>query len=177
MIHTAKRNRRFNKELEGLPEKYSMINGQGIGAASKFRYGVKNMESNGCECIAVYNALIYLRKPQPLNEIAFFMERYKLVFGVFGCNPHRLGKILGRFGAAFERKGDIASPGAYIISFWTGKPFFSQIHTIFCTVEKNAVCAFNRYNNNSAAVIYGNAEELLKNKTLIAAYLLLESGV
>ena len=46
------------------------INGQGLGALAALPYGAWNMGNNGCEVIAVYNALLALRRPVPLPEIA-----------------------------------------------------------------------------------------------------------
>ncbi len=175
MIGTAERNLHRNRELESLIDRGVSLNGQGIGAVSQYRYGVRYMKSNGCGCIAVYNALIHLNKPQPLCEIVHFLERYKILFGILGCNPYMLGKALGRYGAAFERSEGIETEGAYIISFWTGKPFLSSAHTIFCTVEEGCVTAYNRYNKVSEPVVYGSTEELLNGKRLITAYLLEEN--
>ena len=67
-----------------LPEK-EMINGQGRGDVSRLRYGICHMSFNGCEVISVYNALQYKGKPQPLPEVAAFMERYRLLMGFFRC--------------------------------------------------------------------------------------------
>ena len=50
------------------------------------------MAFNGCEVIAVYNALLYLGKSALLCDISFFMEKYKMLFGLFGCNPYALIK-------------------------------------------------------------------------------------
>ena len=36
-------------------------NGQGVGELPKLRYGLFSAEHNGCEAIAVYNALLYLK--------------------------------------------------------------------------------------------------------------------
>ncbi|MBE6861841.1 MAG: hypothetical protein E7497_02940 [Ruminococcus sp.] len=173
MIGIAKRNLHHNRRLENRLEKGRPLNGQGLGAVSEFRYGAGYMKSNGCGCIAVYNSLIHLNKPQPLCEIVYFMERYRILFGILGCNPYLLGKALSRYGAAFERTEGIETEGAYIISFWTGKPFLSSAHTIFCRVCDSETIAYNRYNNRNSEVHYGSMTELLENKKLITAYRLL----
>ncbi len=89
-----KTTRRYNYErnlVHKLGDK--MINGQGLGDVSKLRYGLCPMSFNGCEVISVYNALQYIGKPQKLQDIAFFLEKYRMLLGFFGCNMFRLGKI------------------------------------------------------------------------------------
>ncbi len=134
-----------------------MINGQGMGDVSKLKYGLCHMSFNGCEVISVYNALRYVGKPQPLQEVAFFLEKYRILFGIFGCNMFRLGKALEKYGASYERIGEIGDTPAFIISFWTGRRFLSSIHTVFCTREEDGrIKVYNRY-NNCDTVRYGDA--------------------
>lgn len=135
-----------------------MINGQGLGDVAKLKYGLCSMSFNGCEVISVYNALRYVGKPQPLQEIAYFLEKYRMLMGVFGCNMFRLGKALEKYGVKYKRISEIGDAPAFIISFWTGKPFMSAAHTVFCVQEKDRICVYNRY-NNCASVRYGKAEK------------------
>lgn len=167
-----------NKNIEEAAEdiiKGEYINGQALGTVSRLRYGLCRMRYNGCEAIAVYNALVYLQRPAMLSVVAVSLESFKLFFGIFGCNPWRIGKFLIRHDVYYTRTGDISDPGAYIMSFWTGKRFFPHIHTIFCTVEEGRVTAYNRYNKVPEPVVYGSTEELLKGKRLITAYRLEEN--
>lgn len=159
-----------NRAIERNFADGAMINGQRLGYAADMRYGLCRMSFNGCECIAVYNALVYLNDPQPLSGIAYCLERYKMLFGIFGCNPYRTAKVLGMYGAAFERTEDISKDGAYILSFWTGFPLLSTIHTVFCTVEADGITVYNRYGNCPEPRIFGSAIELLGNRKPIAAY-------
>ena len=134
-----------------------MINGQAIADVSQLKYGLCRMSFNGCEVISVYNALQYVGKPQPLQEVAFFLEKYRLLMGFFGCNMFRLGRALEKFGASYERISEIGDTPAFIISFWTGRKFLSPIHTVFCTRESDGrIKVYNRY-NNCDTVRYGNA--------------------
>lgn len=151
--------RKANYELNrGCIISGRMINGQGLGDVSRLRYGLCRMGFNGCEVISVYNALQFIGKPQPLQEVAFFLEKYRLLLGFFGCNVFRLGKALDKFGAAYERIGEIGDTPAFIISFWTGRPMMSAVHTVFCTRENGRFKAYNRY-NNCGTVRYGDAPE------------------
>ncbi len=166
-------NRSIEESADFIKDGY--INGQALGAVPRMRYGFCSMRYNGCGSIAVYNALVYLQRPTMLSIVAVSLEDYRLFFGIFGCNPWRIGKFLIRHDVYYTRTGDISRSGAYIMSFWTGKRFFSHIHTIFCTVEEGCVTAYNRYNKVSEPVVYGSTEELLKGKRLITAYLLEEN--
>lgn len=168
--HIIQRSRyKRNRSIENFTEG-EYINGQALGAVSEMRYGLCRMSYNGCGSIAVYNALVYLGMKPSLSDIAVRLERYRILFGIFGCNPKRIGRVLIEYRADFRHTDHISGRGAYIISFWTGKRFLSHIHTIFCTVDEKGVTAYNRYNKKASAVKYSSTEELLKGKSLVAAY-------
>ena len=65
-----------------LPD--GLLNGQGLGALAALPYGAWNIGSNGCEVIAVYNALQALGRPAPFTELADALERRGLLFHGFG---------------------------------------------------------------------------------------------
>ena len=150
--------------------KDEMINGQGMGEVSKLRYGLCRMSFNGCEVIAVYNALRYVGKPQPLQEIALYLERYRLLMGVFGCNMFRLDRALRRFGAKCERIGDIGDTPAFILSYWVGIPFLSPAHTVFCVREKDRIKVYNRYNNCNTVRYVSRPEDIFGRHRPLTAY-------
>ncbi len=122
------------------------INGQALGTVSQCRYGLCSMSFNGCEVIAVYNALIYLGKSVPLPDIALYMERCRVLIGFFGCNIFRSGKILAHFGAHSRRCKAPGEADAFIMSYWTGRRLLSSIHTVFCIRTENGIEVFNSYN-------------------------------
>lgn len=147
-----------------------MINGQGIGDVAKIRYGLFPMSFNGCEVISVCNALEYCGKPKPVEEVARYMRRYAMVFGLFGCNPFRIGKALEHFGVKNSRC-DIKDAGkAFIISSWTGRPFLSTIHTVFCVREAGRIRVYNRYNGCTCERFYDSPEKVFENCRIIAIY-------
>ena len=168
--YNLRHNERVGAELDGS----AMINGQGHGTVSLMRYGLCRMSFNGCEVIAVHNALVWLKKQRPLTEIAHFMERYKMLFGIFGCNPYKLGKALGRYGAAFERyRGNAPDADAFIICYWTGRRLLSSIHTVFCVKQADGgILAFNRHNGCLGAEKCGSADALTGGRKPIAVYTL-----
>jgi len=145
-----------------------MINGQGMGDVSKLKYGLCHMSFNGCEVISVYNALRYVGKPQPLQEVAYFLEKYRMLLGFFGCNMFRLGNALEKFGAEYERISEVGDTPAFIISFWTGRPFLSSAHTVFCVREGKRIKVYNRYNNCDTARYVDSPEKIYgKHKPLV----------
>ena len=170
---TRKYNFRHNSARKDTMLPHRMINGQGLGSVSQNRYGLCRMSFNGCEVISVYNALLWLGIPRELCEIAEYMERFKVLFGIFGCSPYRLGKALGRFGAAFERIRRIDGQEAFIVSYWTGRRFLSSIHTVFCVRTGNRIQVYNRYNSCPTAQICSSVEEVIGRKRPIAAYAVL----
>ncbi len=147
-----------------------LINGQGLGIVSRMRYGLCSMSYNGCGVIAVYNALAYTGKNQPLCEIAHYMERYKLLFGIFGCNPYRLGDVLSHYGAAFERFGDTDASKAFIVSYRTKRTFISPVHTVFCVRTNDGITIYNRYNSCPVTQQCGSLSELTRGRKPIAVY-------
>ena len=168
-----KTTRRYNYE-RNLAHKLGdkMINGQGMGEVSKLRYGLCPMSFNGCEVISVYNALQYIGKPQKLQDIAFFLEKYRMLLGFFGCNMFQLGKALDKFGADYERRDSIKGLPAFIVSFWTGRPFLSAAHTVFCVRENDRICIYNRYNNcDTVRYVKKPAEIFGKHKPIVVYYI------
>ena len=136
--------------------KSGYINGQGKGKVSKLRFGAFNMSYNGCEVIAVYNALQMKGKGVPISQIALEMEinGSSLLFGIFGTNVYFIGNYLSNHGIKYSRatnenamKKLIKNNGIYIISFWNSKSVFGGIHTVAFRY-KNGVYAVYNFNND-----------------------------
>jgi hypothetical protein len=166
------RNYRHNCSCCGLPEKGEMINGQGLGAVSQLRYGLCRMSFNGCEVISVYNALVWLGKPSPLPEIALYMERFRMLMGIFGCFAGRIDRALERFGAGCVRADEYRGEKAFIVSYWTGRPFLSSIHTVFCVRERRGIRVYNRYNNRCESQLCADFQTFAGYRKPIALYII-----
>lgn len=147
-----------------------MINGQACGAVSGFRYGICPMSFNGCEVIAVHNALVWLGIPQKLADIAFCMERFRVLMGLFGCNAYKIGKALSFFGAENIRSRDMAESSAYIVVFWTKIPFLSSIHTVFCVRTDSGTEVYNSSNGCTEMRIYKDIRQYIGKRRPIAVY-------
>ena len=171
---SRKYNLRHNSDETEQPPFGTMINGQGVGVVSRLRYGICHMSFNGCEVIAVHNALVYLKKPRPLKDIAFYMERFRVLLGFFGCNAYSLGKALGHFDAVFERSKYPDDAKAFLITFWTGRPFLSTIHTVFCVREAGGIRVYNMYNSCTVSRLCPTLEDLAGKRRPIAVYKIIE---
>lgn len=147
-----------------------MINGQALGKTAKLKYGLFPMSFNGCEVISVYNALEYLNIPQEINDVRKYMERYAVFGGFFGCNIYCIGKALNHFGAEFEKAESADNAEAVIVSSWTGKPFLSTIHTVFCVRDNNEIKVYNRYNNLQSYMKYNSFEKIFGGRKPLVIY-------
>lgn len=165
-----KRNLLSNRLTESGISENVPICGQGIGAVASMRYGICRMSFNGCECIAVYNALLRLGRRIPLSEAVHCMEKHRLMLGIFGGNPLRIGKTLGRLSVPFRKTRAFDLEGGYIISFWTKRPFLSQFHTVFAETDSNGITVYNRYSNSTETFRYQSVGEMLGERRLISAY-------
>ena len=122
------------------------INGQGLGTLAGLPYGAWNMGNNGCEVIAVYNALLVLRRPVPLPEIAAALERRGLLFNGFGgTNLSAVAAYLRAQGvevtvlrrrARAEYDEALRQADCAILSYWTGRKLrredgsWNTLHTV-----------------------------------------------
>lgn len=147
-----------------------MINGQGLGNVASLKYGLFPMSFNGCEVIAVYNALEFLGIPHDICEVRDYMKRYAVLLGLFGCNIYCIGKALNHFGAECEKSEFTDNIKAFVISSWTGKPFLSTIHTVFCECLSDGIKVYNRYNNFPSFKIYKSCSEIFGGRKPLVIY-------
>lgn len=166
----AGNNYRYNRRIYDRSQYGRMINGQSVDYVSGMRYGLCRMSFNGCEVIAVHNALAYLKKYRPVYEISYYMERFTMLAGIFGCNPLKIGKALEHYGVKYDKLRNIPRTGAVIVSFWTGRRFLSSIHTVFCVCRNDGITVYNRYNNCPEAVYCRSGSEITEHKKIIAVY-------
>lgn len=167
---TRKYNFIHNKRLSGRLVNGGMINGQARGAVAEMRYGLCPMSFNGCEVISVYNALVWLKRPVPLCDVAFYMERFKVLYGIFGCNVYSIGKALQHFGVVCGRSEKYADSDIFIVSFWTGRMLLSSVHTVFCVQKNGFIQVYNRYNGCTEIRKYRSIDEISPPERIIAVY-------
>jgi len=165
-MNIRNRNKIHNRNYAGKIR--GMINGQATGVIPELRYGLFSMSYNGCEVIAVYNALAYMNKNTSLDEVAYIMEKHRILLGIFGCSPYCFDKLGNLIRA--ERIRSIDGIRMFIISFWNDVPFLSGIHTVFCTSGKNGIIVYNRYNQDTNKRMYPDFESFKNGRKIISAY-------
>ena len=134
--------------------------------ASDYDYGFFKASYNGCEAIAVHNAKVLKGMESTLSGTINDIQNADgmLLYGVFGTNPYAIGRVLRNDNIAYSRVNydEMTQSGIYIVSYWTGKPFLSQIHTI--AVQYDGVGydslnysgkKFNPYNYENGRFIVG----------------------
>ena len=171
-----KNNQMFERTLpEGL------INGQGMGAVKRFRYGLFSFGWCGCEIIATYNLLKMYGKPAALSDICREIYPYgELLLGFFGTNVYTLAHYFKKHHIPVKtvyKKSDffsLAPKGRFgTISFWTGKVMASSIHTVAYRVgEGGKITVYNRYNNKDFPYEYDSIEEAFGKYPFLVANML-----
>ena len=143
------------------------INGQSVDSKVKdLKYGNKNISYNGCELIAVYNALLLKNNKHDFENIIDKAEKTdKLLWlnGLWGSNPNYLDKLLEQYNQKYQKIKDsnynkyLKEGGTYILSFWNSDSIFDGIHTVTFTVDSSKnIIVYNRYGNISKPYIYNS---------------------
>ncbi len=154
------------------------LNGQGLAPLSALPYGAWNMGNNGCEVIAIYNALLALGRPVPLPEIAAALERRGLLFNGFGgTNLSAVAAYLRGQGISVTvlRRGErerfdaaLCASDSAILSYWTGRRLrrtdgsWNTLHTVAVQRWQNGVEIFNYANDLPAPYRAGSLAEFLR---------------
>ena len=161
--------------------KWGFINGQGHGKVSKLRFGFLRMAKNGCEVIAIYNALQLKGRGTPISSIAFEMEvnGASTLFGLLGCNPYVLGNYLSFHRIKYSRamnpnamKKLIRNNGVYIISYWVGRPGLSMIHTVAFKYRNGAYTVYNENDYVTRAKTFYSLSRIYRGGTFMVGYYL-----
>lgn len=174
------RNYRNNRLYEKtLPE--GMLNGQGIGALKRYRYGLFSFGWCGCEIIACYNLLKMYGKSEKLCDISREIYPYgHILCGFFGTNVYTIAHYCKKHCIPVKtlyKKKDflhLAPKGKYgVISFWTGRVLASSIHTVAYRVAENGkILVYNRYNNTDKVYTFESMEDAFGNYAFIVANIL-----
>jgi hypothetical protein len=141
------------------------------------KYGFSTVSYSGCECIAVYNALLLAGIPQPFPAIVRYMERFRVMAGFWGANFLSLGACLRHFGLPAKRvrsrlrlREALMQGSVCLVVYWTGRRFRSAVHTVcVCRDHTGEVCVCNMYNN--CGTVLHEPVESFPRKKLIFAYI------
>ena len=172
-------NYRHNMKI-ALPDDY--INGQAKGPVSKMKYGFYNMGWNGCEMIAIYNAMRDVGKFNSLQNICLEMyPKSSVMCGFFGSNPYLLDRYFKNHNVAYEKTYDynkffneLSSYKCGVCSFWNHRLIFSSLHTVMVKVVDGKLTVFNKSNGRTEPVPLDNRGALTVKKLFIVGYLIPE---
>lgn len=157
------------------------IYGQKSSGVKDMKYGMQNISENGCELIAIYNAIkMSSNSWQPnLSDIIYEFElnpstKYWLDVtnsGVFGTQPQELGGYLNYHNYLYEYTEQInvleswkKNGRIFIVSFWCSDSVFDGLHTIAVMINNCGRCVtFNRFGNDVAIREYNSFDEILIN--------------
>ena len=175
-------NYRNNRKYEkALPP--GLLNGQGMGALRRFRYGICSFGWCGCEIIAAYNLLKLWGKPAALAEICREIYPYgELLLGFFGTNVYTLSHYFKKHRVPVRTvysKKDFLRRGARsrygVVSFWTGRVMASSIHTLAYSIgARGEVTVYNRYNNRECAYTFHSMHEAFGKYAFLVANIIEE---
>ena len=118
------------------------------------------MDYMGCEMIALFNALHFLGRQRPLDEIVRTYERRRwlLLGGRWGASPYAIGSFAREQAiphTAFQGSSayaDLAQAMAegthrvFVLSFWLGDTVFSGAHAVMLVRREGQLWGYNLYN-------------------------------
>ncbi len=169
----AGRNAKYNQKI---PLSTGLVNGQALGAVSGVKFGVCTLRRHGCGVLAVYNALLLHQITLPLWQVVRRMERYAVLFAIFGTNPYALGCALRSFGLRSVRCKTKAALYAALeqgqhalFAYWTGKPLLSSIHIVCLQSGGKSLLVLNAYNRCDHAVSI-SPQALIDPSRMVAAF-------
>ena len=181
--------RNLRRDLTSVMDPDGILNGQGRAGLEDLSFGFSRVGHAGCESIAVYNALLMLRRPRPLPEIIRDMEKggYMRLWGHMGAVPY-FQPLLRRYGARsravsprrLQREAEEGrlSPGSvFLFSVWNDRcrPY-KGLHTfagVWSPHERGGWIIFNRFNDDRGRRRYARLEDILRNGPRQGAWLVI----
>ena len=141
---------------------------------------VNTMDKNGCEIVAIYNAMIALGEPRTFNSIKKWGEKNALwFFGNFGTKVNAAHDYLSNSGYDVEtinkpNKDELQTfvneHDVVIFSYWTGTPYLSTIHTVKIMKDNTSdgYIIYNRWSNGTGYDF--TAKECVNQGRIIVSY-------
>ena len=125
-----------------------IVNDQNGARGRAFRYGLYPASHNACEVIAVHNAKLLLGLASSLPDtVMSFQSSFAMIgFGLIGSDVFAIGRVLRHEGIGHTRIGadGITRQGTYVISYWTGRPILSTLHTVAVSYDGERCTTYNR---------------------------------
>ena len=145
-----------NKNVDLSSYKNGYINDQNTGAVSKLKFGTNTMDNNGCEIIAVYNAMKTLGNQKDIRDIAYYFENDgQMLKGEFGTNPYANKRYFEKEGYKVKvvegekiTEEELPKADAYIVSFWNSNDVMDALHTVAMRRTKDGKYELFNYRSN-----------------------------
>ena len=160
-----------NKSVDLSSYKNGYINDQNTGAVSKLKFGTTTMDNNGCEIIAVYNAMKTLGNQKDIRDIAYYFENNgQMLKGEFGTNPYANKRYFEKEGYKVKviegekiTEEELPKADAYIVSFWNSDDVMDMLHTVAMRKTKEGEYELFNYDTwtKKSKVVSNIGEELL----------------
>ncbi len=181
--------RNLRRDLTHVMDPDGVLNGQSREGLGDLSFGFSRVGRAGCESIAVYNALLMLRRPRPLPEIIRDMEKggYMRLWGHMGAAPY-FQPLLRRYGARSKAvsarrlqreadNGELAPGSVFLFSVWNDRfrPY-KGLHTfagVWGPNERGGWIIFNRFNNDRGRRRYVSLDDVLRNGPRKGAWLVI----
>ena len=159
--------------------KNQIISNQDAEPYSNLRLGDQSIADNGCEVIAVNNAMNLLKYDTSMANLIYTFETSgavvggSLIGGAFGSNPYSLPKVFDELGLGYKTVSidEMGKNGVYIISYWNSSNYGSMIHTIAIEKKDIGYELYNLSGNYSKADLNIDVNDLSKYENgFIAGY-------
>ena len=137
------------------------------------------MAKNGCEIIAVYNALRFLGRKVPLEVLIrrYQQEGWIMAWGHLGSDPYAAGDYLIADGVPHRTFTDfdgfargLEEGKVFILSFWVNDRLFSGVHGVTLYRSENALWVSNLYNNQQSPRKIDSLRDITTPKGFIVGY-------
>ena len=143
----------YADSIEATSTYGKIVNDQNGVTGESFVYGLYKAKHNACEAISVHNVKVALGIESTLSDtmLDFQSANAMLGMGFFGSNPYAIGDVLENDGIPYTRVGleDLDRPGIYILSYWTGTPWQSPLHTVAVQYDGVQYVIYNRSGNGT----------------------------
>ena len=165
-------------DIVGYSDK-DFINDQNIenSPVSKLKLIDTSLSFNGCEVIAVFNAMLAIGKNPSMAELVKAFEKNNVVIandymlGALGSNPYGIGRVFDDLGIDYSKASfdDLKNEGTYVFSFWNSADYLSMIHTVAMQNDgKGNYITYNFYGNGK--VTKKSPTKLLEHSLYITGY-------
>ena len=135
------------------------------------RLGFQKMSENGCEAIAIYNAMIALGETQKLADVVDYCEDSMWLLGYFGTHWEAIPEYFKDHGMYVEIADSVENyqtvlkeNGYGVFTFWNKEGDITEgIHTVFIEyVSDEQILVYNYYSSDVEPRPFENISDLIQ---------------